>query len=223
MRYALSFSGGKDSMLALDRARREGRDIEYLFNIYEGNSGRVRFHGIHAPLIAAQAEALDLPLMQDCTHPDDYEVVFLRMLDRLQELGVEGIVFGNIHLTDIRAWYEERVCGRGLEHVEPLWGTPPLEVTREVVARGYLPRMVSIDLARTPESWLGRPLDAALLQEIEAHPEIDPAGERGEFHTFVESGPLFRYPLVLQYGSRLEMEGHAVLDVLPGRARPDSR
>src|SRR5437588_7005802 len=126
-KYALSFSGGKDSMLALDRALRQRFDIHRLFNIYEGSSGRVRFHGIRAHLIGAQADSIGIPLLQDSTHPDDYEAVFLRVLDRLQEEGIGGIIFGNIHLADIRAWYEERVTARGFEHVEPLWDVPTPE------------------------------------------------------------------------------------------------
>jgi diphthine-ammonia ligase len=213
-RYALSFSGGKDSTLALDRALRQGLNVARLFNIYEGVSGRVRFHGIRAPLIAAQAESIGIPLVQDSTHPDDYETVFLRTLDRLRDQGIGGIVFGNIHLADIRAWYEERVTGRGLEHVEPLWGEPGLALAHEVVDRGYLARLVSIDLARTPESWLGRVLDRGLLEEIAAHPEIDPCGERGEFHTFVESGPIFKQPIGIRLAPHVEMEGHRLIEVL---------
>lgn len=213
--YALSFSGGKDSMLALDRAVRQGLDVSYLFNIYEGNSGRVRFHGIRASLIAAQAEELGIPLIQEHTHPDDYEPVLLRILDRLRDEGIGGIIFGNIHLADIRAWYEERTVSRGFEHVEPLWGEAPVDLAREVVERGYTPIMASIDLARAPIGWLGRPFDRALLSEIATHPEIDPAGERGEYHTFVTNGPLFRNPLDVALGERVEMEGHALVDVLP--------
>jgi uncharacterized protein (TIGR00290 family) len=200
-------------MLALDRAARQGLDVAYLFNIYEGSSGRVRFHGVRAELIAAQAEALGVPLLQDATHPEDYETVFRRMLARLKERGVGGIVFGNIHLADIRAWYEERVRGMGLSHVEPLWGEKPETLAREVVERGYEPVVVSVDLARTPQEWLGRPFDGALLTEIAAHPEIDPCGERGEYHTFVWNGPLFRRPVAVALGKQVEMEGHGLIEV----------
>ncbi len=213
MRYAVSFSGGKDSMLALDRARRDGLDVAYLFNIYEGVSGRVRFHGTRAPLIAAQAASLGIPLVQESTHPDDYETVFLRVLDRLQAEGIDGIIFGNIHLADIRAWYEERVTARGLQHVEPLWLTPGVELLREFVARGYSSRIVSIDLARAPSDWLGRLINASFIDDVLAHPDIDPCGERGEYHSFVESGPLFRSPLQTDIGTRVEMEGHALLEL----------
>jgi diphthine-ammonia ligase len=212
-KYALSFSGGKDSMLALDRAIRQGFEVRRLFNIYEGSSGRVRFHGIRAQLIGAQADSIGIPLLQDSTHPDDYGAVFLRVLDRLQDEGIDGIIFGNIHLADIRAWYEERVTARGFEHVEPLWDVPTPELLGEVIDRGYLARIVSVDLARTPGGWLGRVLDQALMAEIIRHPSIDPCGERGEYHTFVENGPIFQHPLHVQIGERVEMEGHALIDV----------
>jgi diphthine-ammonia ligase len=212
MRYALSFSGGKDSTLALDRARRDGLGVASLFNIFEGVSGRVRFHGTRAPLIAAQAASLGIPLMQECTHPDAYEAVFLRVLDRLRDEGVDGIIFGNIHLADIRAWYEERVTARGFQHVEPLWLTPGQDLLREFVDRGYSSRIVSIDLARTPSEWLGRIIDTTFIDDVLAHPAIDPNGERGEYHTFVEDGPLFTTAVQTEMGPTIEMEGHALLE-----------
>lgn len=213
MRYALSFSGGKDSTLALDRARRDGLDVVYLFNIFEGVSGRVRFHGTRAPLIAAQASSLGIPLLQASTHPDDYETVFLRMLEQLQAEGIDGLIFGNIHLVDIRAWYEERVTARGFQYVEPLWLVPGIDLLQEFVARGYSSRLVSIDLARTPSEWLGRMIDRSFIETVVAHPSIDPCGERGEYHTFVENGPLFQTPIQTEVGPQVEMEGHALLEM----------
>lgn len=96
--YALSWSGGKDSTHALHRALERGLRVSHLFNIFEGSSGRVRFHGVRRELIAAQAEAFGLELVQAATGPEDFEAAFLRVLDRLAELGTEGVVFGNVHL-----------------------------------------------------------------------------------------------------------------------------
>jgi diphthamide synthase (EF-2-diphthine--ammonia ligase) len=58
MKYALFWSGGKDSLLALDRGQRFGLNIRCLVNLYDGNSSRVRFHGVRKELIAEQANAL---------------------------------------------------------------------------------------------------------------------------------------------------------------------
>lgn len=215
MVHALSWSGGKDSTLALDRAIRLGLDVRYLFNIVHGLTGRVRFHGVRAEMIARQVDALGLDLVQPVTTPEGFEAAFRRGLDDLRERGVEGIVFGNIHLADVRAWYEERTTARGLAHVEPLWGEAPTDLVAEVLDRGYRTRIVSVDLARGRRDWLGRVLDAELAAAIAATPGADPAGEQGEYHSFVFDGPLFRQPVRHRVGEVHEEEGHAQLDLLP--------
>src|SRR3954468_17446829 len=111
MPYALMSSGGKDSTLALDRAQRQGLEVSFLANIYEGSTGRVRFHGVRHELIQRQADALGLELGTAHTSPQNFEPVFLEVLEPLRGRGCGGIVFGNIHLADVRAWYEERVRG----------------------------------------------------------------------------------------------------------------
>jgi diphthamide synthase (EF-2-diphthine--ammonia ligase) len=106
MTYALFWSGGKDSLLALDRARRTGLVVTHLVNIYEGNTGRVRFHGVRKELLEAQARALGLELISEATHPRNFEAAFQSALQELKRQDIKGICFGNIHLSDIREWYE---------------------------------------------------------------------------------------------------------------------
>ena len=211
---ALSFSGGKDSMLALDRSIRRGWPVRYLLNLYDAASRRVRFHGVRQELIQAQADALGIDLLSYPTQPDDFEQIFLGALDDLRQRGVDAIIFGNIHLADVRAWYEERTTARGLTHLEPIWGEPVDLLAREVVQRGYHTILTSVELARARETWLGQPLSDALITEFEAA-GIDACGERGEYHTFVSSGPLFRYPLPITLGERVSMPGYALIDLLP--------
>ncbi len=211
---ALSFSGGKDSMLALDRAVRHGWPVHYLLNLYDAASQRVRFHGVRQELIQAQANALGIALLSYPTQPEMFEQVFLGALDNLRQRGVDAIIFGDIHLADVRAWYEERTTGKGFIHLEPLWGEPVGLLAREVVQRGYHAILTSVELARARESWLGQPLSNSLILEFEAA-GIDACGERGEYHTFVSSGPLFRAPLAIRLGERVSMPGYALIDILP--------
>lgn len=210
---ALSFSGGKDSMLALDRAIRRGWPVTYLLNLYDEVSERVRFHGVHTTLIQAQADVLGIPLLSKPTRPENFEQVFLEALDDLRERGVDAIIFGNIHLADVRAWYEERTTCHHLLHLEPLWGEPVETLAREVIQRGYHAVLTSVELARAKETWLGQPLSEALLAEFAAA-GIDLCGERGEYHTFVSNGPLFRSPVPVRLGERVSMPGYALIDML---------
>jgi len=213
MSYALMSSGGKDSTLALDRARRMGLDVRFLANIYEGSSGRVRFHGVRHELVAAQAASLELECVQAHTGPEGFEAVFLRLLEDLRRRGCAGMVFGNIHLEDVRGWYEERVRGHGLDHVEPLWGDPAIELVHEVVERGYRAVVVGVDLKLPAAGFLGRELDANLLTDIAIADGLDAAGERGEYHTFVYDGPAFAFPLLIRPGRHVEFDGHRCMDL----------
>lgn len=186
--------------------------MTHAFNVYDGSSGRVRFHGTRRELVEDQARALELDLVSAHTEPGEFEEVFRGGLGELVERGLRGVVFGNVHLDDVRSWYEERSRAAGLEHVEPLWGANPGELVQDVVALGYRALVVSVDLERGRPEWLGRELSLALIREMEKA-GADPCGEHGEFHTFVWDGPEFRRPVPIVRGAEVEMEGHRLLDL----------
>lgn len=213
--YALASSGGKDSTLALHRAVTRGLRVTHLLSVVDAESGRVPYHGLRREMLGAQAEALGLELVQEEAGPDGFEEALTRGLGRLVDDGVRGVVFGNIHLEEIREWYEERVTGRGLEHVEPLWQGDPARLAREFVHFGYRGRVISVNLEDGDPEWLGRDVDDGLLAEIASRPDTDPCGERGEYHSFVWDGPLFRRPVRAREGETMEVEGHRLLDLVP--------
>lgn len=215
MTYALMTSGGKDSTLALDRALQRELPVTQLVNIFHRPSGRVRFHGVRRELIGAQARAIGLPLLAVETGDGDFESVFEQTLETLHTHGCRGVVFGNIHLADVREWYEVRVRAAGLEHVEPLWHEPPAELIAEFLARGYRAVITSIDLSRGCADLVGREFDDDLIQRLTTDPGIDPCGEQGEYHSFVYDGPLFGAPVTFVQGASIEIEGHAFVDLVP--------
>ena len=214
MRCAVMWSGGKDSALAADRARRSGVEIACLVNFYDVATGRVRFHATRTELIAAQADAIGVPLVQHGTTWPGFEPAFLDTLRALARDGVEGIVFGDIHLADVRAWYETRVRAAGLEHVEPLWGGDPSELLGEFVASGARAVVTFCESEKLDESWLGRVIDERFVREIASVP-IDPCGENGEYHSFAFAGPLFSRALPHATGERRSDGRFVQLDILP--------
>ena len=211
-RCALSFSGGKDSVLALDRARRQGFQIDFLVTMYDADSQRVRFHGVPIALIQAQAESLGIPLLAYPNTSATFEAIFLQALRDLRQQEITTLFFGNIHLADVRAWYEERSAAAGLIHREPLWGEPPGKLAREFVARGYAAILTCIEEARAQPAWLGAALSEELIQAFE-QAGIDPCGERGEYHTFVHAGPQFATSLPIQPGRRISRSGFQMVDL----------
>jgi uncharacterized protein (TIGR00290 family) len=195
------WSGGKDGALALLRARARGLDVARLVNFHDAETGRVRFHATRADVIRAQAAATGIELRQYATAWEDFEPTLLAALAGLKAEGFAGVIFGDIHLADVRAWYEERVRAARLDHVEPIWGEASASLVREFVAAGGRAVITCVEDTNLGEAWLGRVIDEAFVGDIAALP-VDAAGENGEYHSFAFAGPLFRAPLQWRAGER---------------------
>lgn len=214
MSYALLWSGGKDSALAMDRARRRGLPVRRLLSFYDAASRRVRFHATRVALLEAQAAAAGVELRAVGTTWEAMEGRLRRELADLRRDGFAGVVLGDIHLADVRAWYEERVTAAGLAHVEPLWGERPADLLDEFVRAGGRAVLTCVDLTCLGEDWLGREIDAAFAHDIAELP-VDACGENGEYHSFAFAGPAFGRPVRWASGSRRREAGFAQLDLLP--------
>jgi len=206
------WSGGKDSALALMRARSRGLNVERLINFYDPLTDRVRFHATRSELIKAQADAIGIGIRRLGTPWEHYEATFVRMLAELKGDGFAGVVFGDIHLADVRAWYEDRVRASGLQHVEPIWGEPPADLVAEFVASGSRAVITCVELPKLDATWLGRIIDERFMRDIASLP-VDPAGENGEYHSFTFAGPLFRTPVLWRAVARRDDGDFAQLDL----------
>lgn len=213
--YALMWSGGKDSALALHRARTSGLDVTRLLNFYDSASGRVRFHATRSEMVRDQAGALGLELWAEGTSWEEMPAALEKLLRRLKSSGFTGVVFGDIHLADVRAWYEERVTAAGLEHVEPLWGAQPRSLLQEFVDIGGRSIVTCVDLDRLDTSWLGRVIDERFVEDIAAT-GADACGENGEYHSFAFAGPMFGRSVLWTPGVTRREANFVQLDLMPG-------
>jgi uncharacterized protein (TIGR00290 family) len=195
------WSGGKDSALALARCRLRGDDVRWLVTIHDDITERVRFHATPIAVIARQAAAAALEHIAVPTSWAAFDATLGATLADLVRRGCTGLIFGDIHLTDVRAWYEQRTRAAGLEHVEPLWGESPSALLREFVDIGGRAVLTCVDSAALDPSWLGRVIDEQFVRDI-AHQRVDPCGENGEYHSFAFAGPFFTQPVPWRLGDR---------------------
>lgn len=214
-RHAFMWSGGKDSALALDRAFTSGIVVDRLLSFYDSATRRVRFHATGVEMLEAQAAAIGIELHAIPTTWPEMEASFRQELSSLREEGFSGVVFGDIHLADVRAWYEDRVIAAGLKHVEPIWGEAPQLLLDEFVSLGGRAVITCVELAKLDESWLGRVIDERFASEI-AKTGIDACGENGEYHSFAFAGPVFKRPVSWAAGERRLDSGFAQLDLTEG-------
>jgi uncharacterized protein (TIGR00290 family) len=217
-RLAVSWSGGKDSALALWTLRREhGLWPSALITTMTDAYARVSMHGVRRALVVGQARAVGVALVE-VTIPvgatnDLYEE---RMSDAFasEELrDVDTVAFGDLFLEDVRAYRETRMQAAGLGTMFPLWQRDTALLAREFIAAGFQAILVCVDPAQLDRSFAGRAFDADLLDELPAG--VDPCGENGEFHTFVHAGPILTEPIPCRVGETVERDGFVFADVLP--------
>jgi uncharacterized protein (TIGR00290 family) len=217
---ALLWSGGKDSALALHLVRSEHPELEVvtLVTCLSQAYDRVSMHGVRRALVEDQADALGLPVrfvvIPSPAHPacpmahatpgttfppnDVYSAAMLAAFAELKAEGIAVVVFGDIYLEDLRAYREKLLAQAGLAGHYPLWARDSGELYAEFVALGFEAVSVCVDTSRLSEEHLGRRLNAAFRDTL---PDgVDPCGERGEYHSFVLHGPVFRRPVPFVLG-----------------------
>lgn len=105
-------------------------------------------------MIETRGRSLDFALHGLSLAQSAREANLIQELSSLRAEEFIGVVFGDIHLADVRAWYEERVIAAGLEHVEPIWGEPPNLLLEEFISSGGRAVITCVDLAKLDEVWL---------------------------------------------------------------------
>jgi uncharacterized protein (TIGR00290 family) len=216
-RVALSWSGGKDSALALRALREELRiEPEALITTITADYGRVTMHGVRRRLVRAQARAVGLPLVEveiPARCPNDvYEAMMRQALGAPPLACADTIAFADLFLADIRAYREERLRAAGREGLFPLWGRDTRELAEAFIRAGFKATLVCVDLAYLDAAFLGRRFDESLLSDLPAR--VDPCGENGEFHTFVHDGPIFGHPVQVENGEAVIRDGYGFQELV---------
>jgi uncharacterized protein (TIGR00290 family) len=214
---ALSWSGGKDSALALHALRSAGSEPVALLTTVTEDFGRVSMHGVRIELVRAQAEAAGLPLVEvgipaSCSNAV-YESRMAEALSSPLLAGVGTMAFADLFLADIRAYREEKLAGGGWSAVFPLWGRDTRALAREFIEAGFEAVLVCVDPSQLDASFVGRSFDASLLDDLPD--SVDPCGENGEFHTFVHAGPVFDSRIEFSLGEAVMRDGFAFQDLIP--------
>ncbi|HEX4307051.1 MAG TPA: ATP-binding protein [Solirubrobacterales bacterium] len=218
-KVALSWSGGKDSALALWVMREElGIEPAALLTTFTEDYDRVSMHAVRRELLEAQAAAVGVPLVEvripaACVN-EVYEERMAAALASPPLAEVEEFAFADLFLADIRAYREERLGSIGRRATFPLWDRDTEALAERFVEVGFEATLVCVDPGQLDPSFAGRVFDAELLRDLPA--DADPCGENGEFHTFVTAGPIFSAPVAVRHGETVERDGFVFHDLLPG-------
>ena len=213
----VSWSSGKDSAWLVHVLRQRG-DVQIggLLTTINEAAQRVAMHAVRVDVLQAQADALGLPVWQipipsPCPN-DVYERAMGEAVARAVAEGFTHVAFGDLFLEDVRRYREERLAGTGLAPLFPLFGADTAGLAREMIAAGLRARITCLNPKVIDRGFAGREFDAALLSELP--PDIDPCGERGEFHTCAYAGPMFAHEVAIETGITVERDGYVFTDLM---------
>jgi uncharacterized protein (TIGR00290 family) len=214
----MSWSGGKDSCLALRELQRmPDVRVEALLTTVTDDFDRISMHGVRRVLLERQAESLGVPLRQILISKNStneaYEAAMSEALADYRARGIDTVAFGDLFLEDIRAYRERQLTKHNMFGLYPVWGRNTAQLIREFIGFGFKTVVVCVDPKQLDPSFAGRVIDEKFLAELPA--TVDPCGENGEFHTFVFDGPMFRKPVFFSFGETVCRDGFWFCDLVP--------
>lgn len=197
MRLGVLFSGGKDSAYALYKAM-ETEEVVCLISVVSQNEASYMFHTPNIDVTSIQAEAMELPLIQQLTEGIKEEELkdLKRAIKRAKEMyNIEGVCTGAVESV-YQAERIQRICDNlGVWCFNPLWLKDQEELLREIVETKFTVIISGIFAYPLDETWLGKVIDTEIIENLIAlreKYEISPSGEGGEIETTVLDAPFFK-------------------------------
>ena len=217
-RVVLSWSGGKDSALALHAlAKTSGVRVEGLLTTIIRDTDRISAHGVRRTLLEAQAAHLRLPLwfnsIGNGASNAAYEESMAEAFAACRARGVTTVAFGDLFLEDVRAYRDRLVVAHEMQALYPVWRRDTGRLIQEFLGYGFKTAVVCVDPKQLNPSFVGRVIDEQFLADLP--PGVDPCGENGEFHTFVFDGPMFAERVRFSFGEIACRDGFWFCDLVP--------
>lgn len=215
----VSWSGGKDSSLALQQVLADGQyKVAALLTTVTEDYERISMHGVRRVLLEKQAASLGLPLEQVLiskgSSNEDYESRMGSALKKYQASGTNVVVFGDIFLLDLREYREKNLAQIGMKAVFPLWKRDTNDLMKTFIGQGFKAVTVCVDSRALGKEYVGREIDEQFIADLPAG--VDVCGENGEYHSFTYSGPIFEASIPLRTGEVvLRDERFYYCDLLP--------
>ena len=206
MKLGLLFSGGKDSMLAGYFAKQEGYKLSCLISIVSENPESFMFHTPSISKVEKQSEVMEIPLLIQKTKGKkeielkDLENAIKKAID---EYGIKGVVTGAVESV-YQASRIQKICNKlNIECFNPLWQKNQFELLNDLIKNDFEVIIVGVFAYPFDKKWLERKIDKEFIDEMKVLWErykINPAGEGGEFESFVLNCPLFKRELKVKRG-----------------------
>lgn len=188
-----NWSGGKDSALALQKTL-EGNEFEVVSLLTAINEETLKssIHSVPLEILSRQAASIGIPLYTVLFAKDlkNYDEKMRETVDHYKKQGVTHFIFGDIFLSDVKAYRESKLSPSGIEVVEPLWNKTSGEIINDFLKSGIKTKIIVTRADKLDKTFIGKDLDRDLVNSFPG--DVDVCGENGEYHTLSYAGGLFK-------------------------------
>lgn len=208
-----NWSGGKDSALALQKTIQENEfDVVSLLTTINENTLQSTVHSLPLEILNQQAKSIGLPLYTVLMSEDlkNYDCKMNDAVTHFKNQGVTHFIFGDLQLSNIKTYRENKLNPMGIEVVEPLWNKASSEVIDEFLKSGIKAEIIVTQADKLSKSFIGKVLDQDLISSFPDN--IDPCGENGEYHTIAYAGGIFKDEIVFTLGEIREISYNIMLE-----------
>ncbi|SHJ05470.1 MJ0570-related uncharacterized domain-containing protein [Pseudozobellia thermophila] len=187
-----NWSGGKDSALALLTILQEAEfEVVSLLTTIDEKTATSSIHDIPLNLLRQQADSIGIPLYPvTLSKEKSYTEGMTEAATHFKDQGVKHFIFGDIFLSDVRAYREKILHPLGITLVEPLWGKTSKQVMADFLQSGIKTKIILTQADQLDENFIGREIDGDFARSLPSG--VDLCGEKGEYHTFSYDGGPFK-------------------------------
>tara|TARA_B100000749_G_scaffold179169_1_gene138408 strand:- start:138 stop:842 length:705 start_codon:yes stop_codon:yes gene_type:complete len=210
MKLASLFSGGKDSMYSIYKAKQMGHSIECLITAFPKSSDSKLLHFPAIKLTELQSETMKIQQITSELNSDE-TVEQMNVLEILiekakKDFQIEGIVHGGISSKFQKKSFENICQKNNLEIITPLWMTNPKEYMNELINSGFKFILTSVSSDGLDESWLGKIIsssDLIKISNLSMEYGFNLNFEGGEAETLVIDCPLYSHPIQINKSEKI--------------------
>jgi len=213
MTDGISFSsGGKDSILSLHLAHKNGINIKAMLTMIPEDSESMLYHTHNVSLVKIIAEVMGIEWIS-VNAPKNSEINALTKA--LKKVDAKYLITGGIESNYQKKKFDN-VCEKvNMKHYAPLWGLNAKELYDNIITNKIDPIIVSVAALGLGKEWLGVHLKEQSINkllELSEKYKFNAVGEGGDLDTLVLDAPLFSKKLkpskveLKWYGDRGKLE-----------------
>ena len=197
MRIAVLLSGGKDSLYSAYLAKKQGNELTCLISVYSENTESYMFHTPSIEKTKKQAQVMNIPLIIQKTKGEkekELKDLFNVIKKTKKEYCIKGIVTGAIESVYQKSRIQKICKQLELKCINPLWKKNSFKYLEQLIKNNFKAIITGVFAYPFDKTWLGKQINSEFIEQIKIlnnKYKIHPAGEGGEYETFVLNCPLF--------------------------------